>query len=41
VEDLIDDKLVRDSPIIEKKRKPVEKFMMKLKVTMQNDDAVS
>ena len=38
VEEMIDDKLFRDSPMIEKKRKPVEKFMMKLKVTMQNDD---
>jgi hypothetical protein len=38
---MIDDTLFKDSPVIEKKRKPVEKFMMKLKVTMQNDDTVS
>jgi len=31
-EDMVDKKLFADSPTIEKKRKPVERFMMNLKV---------
>ncbi len=38
---MVDDKLFAHSPTIEKKRKPVERFMMNLKVTMHNDDAAS
>ena len=40
-EDMVDKKLFADSPTIEKKRKPVERFMMNLKVAQQSDDAVS
>jgi len=40
-EDMVDDKLFAHSPTIEKKRKPVERFMMNLKVTMHQDDTTS